>query len=50
MCWRSRTSRGRSSGGKPAAAFVSSSFNIFAYVFLLVTALWPNIAVASDPA
>ncbi|MFO0888011.1 MAG: cytochrome d ubiquinol oxidase subunit II [Isosphaeraceae bacterium] len=36
--------------GKPAAAFVSSSFNIFAYVFLLMTALWPNIIVATDPA
>jgi cytochrome d ubiquinol oxidase subunit II len=36
--------------GKPAAAFVSSSFNIFAYVFLLMTALWPNIVVATNPA
>ena len=36
--------------GRPAAAFVSSSFNIFAYVFLLMTALWPNIIVATDPA
>ena len=35
---------------KPAAAFVSSSFNIFAYVFLLMTALWPDIVVATDPA
>ena len=35
---------------KPAAAFLSSSFNIFAYVFLLMTALWPDIVVATDPA
>ncbi|MGC8638792.1 MAG: cytochrome d ubiquinol oxidase subunit II [Isosphaeraceae bacterium] len=35
---------------EPAVAFVSSSFNIFAYVFLLLTALWPDIVVATDPA
>jgi cytochrome bd ubiquinol oxidase subunit II len=34
---------------KPAAAFIRSSFNVFAYVFLLMTALWPNIMVATNP-
>lgn len=36
--------------GEPAAAFASSSFNIFAYVFLLMAALWPNILAATEPA
>jgi len=36
--------------GKPGAAFASSSFNIFTYVFLLMSAVWPNIVVATDPA
>ncbi len=35
---------------QPAAAFVSSCFNIFAYVFLLMAALWPNLVVSTDPA
>ncbi|HEY1192437.1 MAG TPA: cytochrome d ubiquinol oxidase subunit II, partial [Gemmata sp.] len=35
---------------QPAAAFASSCFNIFTYVFLLMAALWPNIVVSTDPA
>ncbi len=35
--------------GKPGAVFASSSFNIFNYVFLLMSAVWPNIVVATDP-
>ncbi len=36
--------------GRPAAAFASSCFNIFSYVFLLMAALWPNVVASTDPA
>lgn len=35
---------------RPGAAFAGSSFSIFAYVFLLMSALWPDLVVATDPA
>jgi cytochrome d ubiquinol oxidase subunit II len=35
---------------QPAAAFAGSCFNIFAYVFLLMAALWPDLVLATDPA